>query len=442
LKRIDLRRLANLGARGTASIADQGASAAISFLASVFIGRQLGAEPLGIYAITNVFVTLIRALQSSLILEPMSVYGPRRASEERNRYFGFLIGLETVWIGGLMLISVGGAAGAWAVGRIEAPVMYALWAGAVFAFLSCFQLFLRRQFYIEFRQYLALVQSLSFLALVAVGFAVMWQLEGDWTVVDVYVLLCACSVVVCVVQGGRFWHRVSVPSRREIRRYGAEHWSYGKWILLTVPVGILTYQGYFFFVGALISAEAAGLLKAAETLIAPFFQVSVGLSLMLVPMVSRNIDRMSPAAQRAYVLRLSLPLLGLAAVYTAAVYLGGAYALRALFGSHVEAAIPIVEIIAFFPLFLVAPMPAGVVLSALRRANLKFLAQVFTLSGTLLIGVLLVILYGIRGAAMGFVLTGVLFAIGQWSCLLWVWRQQAKVAAAPSPAAAEGQGAS
>ncbi|MGZ9033929.1 MAG: hypothetical protein ACXW25_05900, partial [Rhodospirillales bacterium] len=104
---IDVRRFLNLGARSVASIADQGATAAISFLASVFIGRHMGAEPLGIYAITNVFVALIRALQSSLLLEPMSVYGPRRQEEEQAGYFSFLIGLGTVWVGGLVLLMIG-----------------------------------------------------------------------------------------------------------------------------------------------------------------------------------------------------------------------------------------------------------------------------------------------------------------------------------------------
>ncbi|MDZ3837733.1 MAG: lipopolysaccharide biosynthesis protein [Rhodospirillales bacterium] len=426
LKRIPYRRLANLGARGMASIADQGATAAISFLASVFIGRKLGAEPLGIYAITNVFVTLIRSLQNSIVLEPMSVYGPRRTKAEHESYFSFLLGLENAWIGGLMLLMMALSALVWAAGRIETDVLYAFWAGAVFAFLSCFQYFLRRQFYIEFRQYLAMVQSLSFLLLVAAGFAVMSRSDG-WTLVDVYVLLCVCSIVVCVVQGGRFWHRLTRVGRADIRRYAREHWSYGKWVLLTVPIGLVTYQGYFFFVGSLVSAEAAGHLKAAETLIAPFSQVAMGLSLMIIPMVSRNVDQMPLAEQRAQALRLSIPLFGLATVYAAAVYFGGEYALRALFGERIEDAVDIVKIMAFVPLFLAAPMPASVFLSALQRANMRFYSQSMAATCAMLVGVPLVILYDIRGAALGLLLTQMVFTAGQWSCLFWVWRRQ------PSP---------
>lgn len=415
-----------MGARGGASIADQGAAAAVSFLASVFIGRHIGAEALGIYAITNVFVTLIRSFQNGLVLEPMSVYGSRRKDDEKPAYFGFLIAFETIWVGFLSILLMLGAVVAWLYGSIEAPALYAFIAGGVFSFLICFQHFLRRQFYIELRQYLAMLQSLSFLLLIAVGFAGMWWFDG-WTVVDVYILLCTCSVLVCVVQGGRFWRNVGVPDRAQRRRFTGEHWSYGKWLLLTVPLGIVTYQGYFFIVGSLVSTEAAGLLKAVETLIGPFLQVSIGLSLMLTPMASRNIDRMSIGAQKIYALRISTALVGLAVVYSAVVFFAGEFALRALFGSEIEAAFPLIKIMAFVPVFSATHVPAGIVLSALRRSKLRFFSQMMSVAGTAFIGIPLVIAYGNIGAAFGFVLTGVLFTIGQWSCLFWVWRRQAQL---------------
>lgn len=425
MKKPIVGRLVSIGARGVASITDQGASAAVGFLASVFVGRLIGAEALGIYAITNVFVMLIRAFQNSLILEPMSVYGAQRKVEEKAVYFGFLIGLELVWAGLLVILLVLGSIVAFILGRIEAPILYAMIASGVYAFLLCFQYLLRRQFYIDLQQYLAMIQSLSFLLLIVVGFAFMWRAEG-WTVVDVYILLSVCSVIVCLVQGGRFWDRTALPDLVQRRRYTAEHWSYGKWLLLAVPLGIATYQGYFFIAGSLISTEAAGLLKASDTLVAPFFQVSVGLSLMLTPMAARVIDRMSVAAQTAYALRISLPLLALAAIYGGIVYFAGEYALRALFGEQIEGAFPLIKIMAFVPIFNTMAMPAGIILSALRRAKMRFISQVLAVSGTFLIGVPLVITHGLIGAALGFVLTGVLFTIGQWGCLFWVWRRQPK----------------
>lgn len=426
MKRIDLGRLSSMGARGVASITDQGATAAVSFLASVFIGRHLGAEPLGVYAITNVFVTLIRSLQTCLVLEPMSVYGPRRKVEEKKAYFGFLLGLETLWVGIMVTLMLLCSTIARGLGRIDPPLFEALMASGLFAFLICFQYFLRRQFYMDLRQYLAMIQSLSFLALVAAGFALMWRFDG-WTVVDIYLLLAACSVVVCVVQGGRFWRLLGRPDADARRTYTHEHWSYGKWLLLTVPLGIATYQGYFFIVGVLISTEAAGHLKAVDTLVAPFFQVAIGLSLMLTPMAARKIDSLSVAAQKRYALQVSAPLIGLALIYGLVIYFGGEYALRALFGDDIIETVALIKVMAFVPLFSATPMPAGIMLSALRRAKLRFISQSIAVAGTVTVGVPLVFAHGLIGAAYGLVLTEILFTIGQWGCLFWVWRNETRL---------------
>lgn len=424
--RFSLGRLAAIGARSGASIVDQGATAAVSFLASIFIGRQLGAEALGIYAITNIFVTLIRALQDCLVLEPMAVYGPRRKPAEAVPYLRFLIGLEALWVGALCLLVVLGAALAWASGHIGEKMLGGLLTSSAFAFAYCFLYFSRRQFYVDLRPYHAMAQSLSFLALVATGFAVMTRV-GRWTIVDVYVMLAAFSVLVSFSQIRRVALRRSsgALSRGATGRYTREHWSFGKWLLLAVPMGIATYQGYFFIVGALVSAEAAGLLKAAETLVAPFFQVVMGLGLMLIPMAAREIDRMSQARQWVYVLRLSAAMIGLSVIYGGAIYFGGEFAIGFLFGAQIEGAYVLIKIMALVPFFIAVALPPSIMLSALRQANLRFVTQCLAVVGTLAIGVPLVVACGLPGAAYGLLITEVLHAIGQWGCLVWWWRRPA-----------------
>lgn len=426
LSRPVVTRYLAVGARSGASIADQGATAAISFLASILIGRQLGTEALGVYAITNVVVTLIRTLQDCLVLEPMAVYGPRRSADERRRYFGFLLGLETVWVGLLTNLIAAGAAVAWAAGSIEGELFHSIVAGCGFSFIFCFLYFRRRQFYVELRQFRALAQSLSYLLLVMTAFGLLLFLEG-WSVVHVYVLLAACSATACIAGRDRANHRFSRPTRAEIRRYAGEHWAFGKWVLLAVPLGMATYHGYFFVMGAVVSTEAAGLLKAAEALVAPFFQVAMGMGLMLIPMASRQIDRMTPAEQLAYAVRLSVPLLSAATVYGVAVYFGGEFVLRSLFGDRIAEAYPLVPIMATMPFFIAAPLPAAVVLSALRRANMRFISQCIACAGTLLVGLPLVFTYGLIGGAYALIVTEVLFAIGQWGCLFWLLHRAPKM---------------
>src|SRR5512132_1517325 len=95
--RLKLALLALLVKRGVASIADQASFGAITFIVSLFIGRVLGAEGLGTYATTNVLFLLIYSTYDSVLLEPMSVFGPRRSSCARADYRGFLLLTHEAW---------------------------------------------------------------------------------------------------------------------------------------------------------------------------------------------------------------------------------------------------------------------------------------------------------------------------------------------------------
>lgn len=421
-----LRKFASLGSRGVASIGDQAAAAAVSFAVSVYVGRHIGVDALGIYAITNAFVLLIRAVQNSVVLEPMAVFGPRKA-ENYGRYFAFLVRLEVLTILFFSLLFAAGSAVAFAFGQLNSEALFIILASCLYVNFLCFQLFLRRQFYVDHRQYMATIQSVSFLILVMAGLAVFWRLEG-LGVAQVYILLTVCSVIVCLVQGGRFWTRMERPPAAEAREYARDHWAFGKWILLAVPFGMISYQGFFPFVGLAVSQEAAGLLKAAEALISPFVQVVLGMQLMLVPMTSRTVDTMPLAAQKRLAIRISLAFLGVALAYSAAVYFTREYTIVLLFGENLKDAVPVLAILSLFPLFRGFPMAAAVILTSRKQANLRFVTQLVSTVLTVVICFPMVLLWGVLGAAAGMVLSQAIYAVTMWGCLLWLWRRDRQLA--------------
>lgn len=423
-----LKNAMSMGGRALASISDQAAAAGVSFAVSIFVGRHIGVDALGIYAITNVFVLLFRAVQNCLVLEPMSVLGPRLSGSYKE-YFGFLVGLEILCVLLASFVLALGVTVAHALDFIETDLFFAMLASCVYLNLVCFQYFLRRQFYVDHRQYLATIQSFSFLVLVGVGLFSIWRVEG-LTVVDVYILLCACSVLVCVVQGGRFWSQMGKPTASNARAYARDHWSYGKWILLAVPFSILTYQGYFAIVGFAISHEAAGLLKAAEVFIGPFTQIVIGLQLMLVPMASREVDKMSLAAQKRFAMRMGLMFLSGSLVYSAVVFFAREYFVILFFGEHMRDAIPILAILALLPLFRGLPMGAGVILSSRKQSNLRFVSQASSTILSLIVAVPLIYYGGVTGAATGMVLSQAVFAATNWACVLWLWRRDRRASTA------------
>jgi O-antigen/teichoic acid export membrane protein len=194
----------------------------------------------------------------------------------------------------------------------------------------------------------------------------------------------------------------------------------------------LLYQGFFAFVGFALSPEAAGLLKAADTFIAPFAQVVIGMQMMLMPMTARNADTMSGTAQRKLALRISLVFLALSVAYSAIIYLAGEWALILVFGEAMREAVPLLAILAFLPLVRGLPMGAQIILSARKRADLRFISQVSASVLTVVACVPLIYHTGLTGAAVGMVLPQVIYAGGLWTSLLWLWRQDRAPAASPA----------
>jgi hypothetical protein len=412
------KRATRLGGRSLASIGDQGATAAINFVSSIFIGRLIGAEALGIFAMTSVLVMAIRQLQGGAVLEPMSVFGPRRSNAERGGYLGFVVGLQRLWVGGISAVITVGCIVWWLAGHLSNVEMRTVVAGMVFANLVTFQYLMRRQFYVDQRPYSALVQSLAYLGL-SIAMLAIYSLSTSVTLVGMYLVLTFSSLIVCVIQGRRLWHEVGTPSEDERRSYARDHWKYGRWALLTLPVGIAYYQGYFLLCGSLMSAQDAGYLKAVDTFIAPFSQVAIGLSLMFVPMLARRYDDMSSEERSAFTRKMLLGMLSLSAVYAAAVYFLGPMVLRIAYGENLAGAAAIIGIMAIIPLSIGIAQAPGILLVVQRRSDLRLIATCVAAVMTFAVGVPLILNFGLQGAALGMCLSQAVFAAALWVAVMW-----------------------
>jgi O-antigen/teichoic acid export membrane protein len=423
-------RVVSLGARSFASIADQGAAAAITFLSSVFVGRLLGAEALGIFAMTSVLVMGIRQAQAGAVLDPMSVFGPRRPPAEQDGYLGFVVALQVLWVGGIALAAAVTATVLWFAAWIDANGFYAVIASLVFANVITLQYLFRRQFYVDEMPQRALVQSLMFLALCSAAFA-SYAATDRVSVVGVYLVLTGCSLAVCFVHAKPNLARASLPSRNEQRRYLSEHWRYGSWTLLTVPLSLVCYQGYFLLSGSILSVEEAGYLKAADALIAPFSQLAIGVSLMFVPIAARRFDAMAPGVQRRYGSQFCAAILSIAAVYAAVVFLFGAEIIDLIFGQRLSAAGAVVHTMALVPLLIAIGVPAGIMLAATRRPDLRLAAYGVAAATSVIVGFPLVGKAGLYGAAWGLVASQAALSAGLWFAL-FCGRKAAASAAAPA----------
>lgn len=406
--------------RSLASIADQGATAALAFAASVFVGRRLGAEALGLLAMTGVLVMILRQLQAATILEPMAVFGARRRPAERGPYLGFALALQGVGGGGLTALLALLTLAAVAAGVVGDAAAGAIWGALIFANAATLLNLIRRQCYVDERPQRALAQSASVLLLTLAGFAVAgWT--GGLSLFGVYLVMTVAALVVAAVQWPAVARGLARPTAAQRQRFAAEHRRFGGWSLATVPLAIAGYQGFFLLAGWLVAADASGRLKAAETLVAPFAQAAIGLGLMFVPHVARRLGAAdaagtdAAAVDRRVIRPLALALALAALAYAALVLVFGQSLLRLLFGAGFDGGGALAGILAALPLAIAAALPATVLLAAHRRADLRFAATAAATLGGLGIGVPLILAFGAAGTAAALVLTQTLLAAALWA---------------------------
>jgi len=416
-----LRSATRFGGRAIASIGDQACAAAANFLTSVFIGRMLGSEALGVYAMTDVIVRVLRGISLSALMEPMAIYAPRRSAGEIGSYLGFLVISEVVVIGSLtVLLALGSLV--WNVsGGIDTPTFYVVLAALVYTNLILLQLLIRRQFYIDRQPFKALMQSASNLLLVAAGFVGFYYLGGA-TLISIYAMLTAAGVLVCLVQAWRLLRGIRRPSRDEFKTYTRETWHYARWSVLSVPIFQASTSGVIVLGGLMLPIEAVGYLKAADTVLAPFLQIIIGLNLMMLPAISKQIDSMSRRRKKHRVFMQSMATLAIAAVYSAAMFFLGPWMIHSAFGPDLGPAVDLVRIFALIPLFDAMSNAPSVFLAAEGRSDLKLIANCARAAMTVLAGIPLIWFLGASGGAWARVASSVIGMAVSWGCIYWIWR--------------------
>jgi O-antigen/teichoic acid export membrane protein len=399
--------------RGVASVVDQAAFGLITFVVSLFIGRLMGADALGLYATTNALFLLLFSVYNSALLEPMSVFGPRRTPAERRTYRGFLLLGHLAFVAGLVATSAA-AIGLWAwAAAPPAVVLHALIATVLYATVITYQWLLRRHWYIESDILSATLQSCLYMFVVLCGLYLLRE-RPQVEVADIYGVLVLTGVVICAGQSLRLKGVIAMPSRREIRRFSREHWRYGRWVLAGAPLYVCSLHGYYFLAGLMLSIEEVGYLKAAETMIGPFSQIVTGLTMMMLPMTAARIDGMSDEERRRHLLRMLLVLAAAAAGYGTVLVIFGDALVRLAFGDAMGPAAALLPIFAVNALIWAIAEPAFIVLSAVKRPDLFFRSFGIATLSVLTIGPLLMTWIGIEGGALGLMVSWLVLATSQW----------------------------
>lgn len=386
------------------SLLDQGLFAASNFLINVLLARWVGEAEYGAFSAAFAVFLLLGVGYTSLMVEPMLVYGSGRYE---GAFHGYLRALGRVhWNPMACLTSAVGLliALAYLGGSIAYPLaILALSSGVVFQ-----QWLLRRACYIRLEPRVAAIGGMVYM-IVTIGGLTALRWWGHVGVVEGILLMTVGSAA------SSWWIRKhlletgedssAAPTGREVRM---DHWTYGKWSLATGLIGWIPGNIYMLLLPVWHGPETAGAFRAAFNFALPMFQVQAAAATLLLPTFVRLRNK---ANYGRNVIRLVGSLLAPSAAYVCLCYLFGREIFVWLYAGAFEEQSDDLWVVVF-PLI---PAAATAVLAASLRAlevpRVVFVAYAIAVFVCALVGLPMAFSYGVNGVAIGISITSTITAI-------------------------------
>jgi O-antigen/teichoic acid export membrane protein len=267
------------------AILDQGLFALSNFILNVILARWLGAESYGSFAIAFTIFLLVGVVHTSLIIEPMLVFGSGRYRESQSAYLSSLLKLHWSW-GWLGCAALTGIAGLAYWGN---PARGPILAIALLTGTLLYQWLLRRACYLPTRPRIAAEGGALYLLLMLGGIFLMRE-TGRLSAISGLITMGLASLAAGVLLQWRLTASRSLsveaaPPRSEMLR---QHWTYGRWALFTSVLGWVPANVFMLILPLWGGNAASGDLRAANNLILPVQQLLAAAGPMLLPLLVRS----------------------------------------------------------------------------------------------------------------------------------------------------------
>lgn len=385
-------------------MADQALSVGGMLLVNLVLARTETKEEYGMFALSYSVLTFLMALQNAAILEPFTIYGSGRYSRHLAEYFQ-LICRSNAALGLLMsalILSL--CLGVQWIAHHQLPRAIVGLGLTVSVLLS--GALLRRIFYLQRRADLAAAASLIFFVTVSLGL---------WLTVKAHVLD-GLTVFLILASGwlaAGFSLALKLPFSKTAQsflqhepHYWREHWKYTRWVLVTAFVFQLTTQGYYWLVGGLLSVRDVAHLKAISLIVAPADQIFIALDYLVLPVLAahyaaKRIDHLI-SAWKWYAVGIA----GVTLTFFGVIRVFGRPLIHILFGGRYDDVAPLLPLLLLVPVVMGIGHTMNAALKAAESPRLVFWAYVCSGAVTFLIGIPLVVRFGLKGAVYGTLISG------------------------------------
>ena len=346
--------------KGGLAVVDQGLVTGSNFLISILLARWLTVEEYGAYAVAFAVYLLIIMLYQSLLLEPMSVYGPSAYGDRLRSYFKSLWSLHllaSLVIFFLLLISAGIAfhirpesslGGALAGIALAAPVVLLSWL-------------VKRAFYLQLTPGPPAAAAVVYCGLVLGGLAIahMYRLLSPFSA---FLLMGIAALGSSIPLAGYLMRGLpSAAGPVSVSETWLRHWGYGRWAVASSALQWVPNSIFYPIVSSVSGMAEAGQLRALMNFSSPVFQGYTALVSLLLPYAARVHHQKGSAGSGVLSRRISWLFVSGAIVYWCVLLVFREPAFHALYsGKYKEVTylLPIVALSSIFWCAFVGPATA------------------------------------------------------------------------------------
>ncbi len=394
------------------AIMDHGLLSASNFLLGIILARYLGPEQYGAFALAFSTFVLLSLVHSALAMEPMSVFAPSIYRKSMRQYLGLLMWLQIA--AGAVIVAGTGACELMFDLLGKHDHLIAAFEGIALA-SPCVLIFwfARRAFYLEVRPSIALLGSVVYSILLAVGLAIVAAVHllsafATFLVMGGAALLTSVLLLALLKPSIGKKAITSVLSVREVCQ---RHWEYGRWAFASALFVWVPWNGFYSVVAHFAGLSESGALKALLNLAMPITQTYAAFSLLFISQAARLGHEKGWEAVKHLAWRIAgLYTLGSSA-YWILICMFRTQLIHVMYGGHYQEIASLVPIVALASVLAGAAMGPTIAIRAMRSPASVTAIYFGSSVVSILVGIPACRAWGVRGAVVGILLSSAVSAV-------------------------------
>ncbi|HNP95390.1 MAG TPA: polysaccharide biosynthesis C-terminal domain-containing protein [Cyclobacteriaceae bacterium] len=410
------KSLRNLVGKGFWAVLDKGLFASSNFFMNVLLANWLSQQEYGSFSVALAIFFLVSAFHTTLLSEPMLVFGPGKYRTQLPDYLGviFLGHCAIATLGSVVILA--GALWVYFIG--QNTLALSLVAMAIASPCILLQWIMRRITYVKATPHLAAYAGILYLVAMMVGISSLYTFHQLSSVSALGVM--AVSSVFSVwwmIKGIQV--KAALSNTILFQSCFDDHRKYGGWATGTAFLRWIPSNFYYVLLPIWGGLEASGALRALMNLLVPFQNMTLALGDVLVPMLVKV--RQGKVFKSLTIKTLILSLL-VSGLYWLGLAIFGETIMQWIYrGGYVEHA-GLLWIIALSVVFATLASVFGIFLRAANKPDFIFRAYSYAMIVTVPFALWATASWGLRGAGLSIALGSLMTAaVMAWFYWLGVW---------------------